>query len=141
MTSNIGTELIQEIKDPKETEHMMMNALRLRFKPELLNRIDDIIIFHSLSKEHLQSIVEIQLSYLKNRLQEHNYEIDVSKGAKKWIADVGYDLTYGARPLKRAIQRYIENPLALKMLEGTFKEGDNILIDVNENGHVSFRKS
>lgn len=141
MTSNIGTDLIQEIKDPEEIEHRMMDALRLRFKPELLNRVDDIIIFHSLSKEHLQSIVDIQLSYLKNRLQEHNYEIDVSKGARTWIADVGYDLTYGARPLKRAIQRYIENPLALKILEGTFKEGDNILIDVNENGHVSFRKS
>jgi ATP-dependent Clp protease ATP-binding subunit ClpB len=141
MTSNIGTDLIQEIRDPKEIEHRMMNALRLRFKPELLNRVDDIIIFHSLSKEHLQSIVEIQLSYLKNRLQERNYEIDVSKGAKTWIADVGYDLTYGARPLKRAIQRYIENPLALKMLEGTFKEGDNILIDMDENGHVSFQKS
>ncbi|NOR05645.1 MAG: ATP-dependent chaperone ClpB [Deltaproteobacteria bacterium] len=141
MTSNIGTDLIQEIKDPEEMEHRMMDALRLRFKPEFLNRVDDVIIFHSLSKEHLQSIVDIQLSYLKDRLQEHNYEIDVSKGAKTWIADAGYDLTYGARPLKRAIQRYIENPLALKILEGTFKEGDNILIDMDENGHVSFRKS
>ena len=140
MTSNIGTDLIQEIKDPEEMEHRMMDALRLRFKPEFLNRVDDMIIFHSLSKEHLQSIVDIQLSYLKNRLQEHNYEIEVSKGAKTWIADVGYDLTYGARPLKRAIQRYIENPLALKILEGTFKEGDNILIDMDENGHVSFLK-
>ncbi|MCD6199144.1 MAG: ATP-dependent chaperone ClpB [Deltaproteobacteria bacterium] len=140
MTSNIGTDLIQEIKDPEEIEHRMMDALRLRFKPEFLNRVDDMIIFHSLSKEHLQGIVDIQLSYLKNRLQEHNYEIDVSKGAKTWIADVGYDLTYGARPLKRAIQRYIENPLALKILEGTFKEGDNILIDMDENGHVLFRK-
>ncbi|PXF58662.1 MAG: ATP-dependent chaperone ClpB [Deltaproteobacteria bacterium] len=140
MTSNIGTDLIQEIKDPEEVEHRMMDALRLRFKPEFLNRVDDMIIFHSLSKEHLQSIVDIQLSYLKDRLQEHNYEIDVSKGAKTWIADVGYDLTYGARPLKRAIQRYIENPLALKILEGTFKEGDNILTDMDENGHVLFRK-
>ncbi|RKX61543.1 MAG: ATP-dependent chaperone ClpB [Thermodesulfobacteriota bacterium] len=140
MTSNIGTDLIQEIKDPGEVEHRMMDALRLRFKPEFLNRVDDMIIFHSLSKEHLQSIVDIQLSYLKDRLQEHNYEIDVSNGAKTWIADVGYDLTYGARPLKRAIQRYIENPLALKILEGTFKEGDNILIDMDENGHVLFRK-
>ncbi len=141
MTSNIGTDLIHEIRDPEEMERRMMDALRLRFKPEFLNRVDDMIIFHSLSKEHLQSIVDIQLSYLKNRLQEHNYEIDVSKGAKTWIADVGYDLTYGARPLKRAIQHYIENPLALKILEGTFKEGDNILIDMDENGHVSFRKS
>ncbi len=141
MTSNIGTDLIQEISDPEEMEHRMMDALRLRFKPEFLNRVDDMIIFHSLSKEHLQSIVDIQLSYLKNRLQEHHYEIDVSKGVKAWIADVGYDPTYGARPLKRAIQRYIENPLALKILEGTFKEGDNILIDMDENGHVSFLKN
>lgn len=140
MTSNIGTDLIQEISDPEEMERRMMDALRLRFKPEFLNRVDDMIIFHSLSKEHLQSIVDIQLSYLKNRLQEHHYEIDVSKGVKAWIADVGYDPIYGARPLKRAIQRYIENPLALKILEGTFKEGDNILIDMDENGHVSFRK-
>ena len=141
MTSNIGTDLIQEIKDPKEIEHRMMDALRLRFKPEFLNRVDDMIIFHSLSKEHLQSIVDIQLSYLKDRLQEHNYEIKVSKGAKAWIADVGYDPTYGARPLKRAIQRYIENPLALKILEGTFKEGDKVLVDIDKNSHVSFRKS
>ena len=140
MTSNIGTDLIQEISDPEEMEHRMMDALRLRFKPEFLNRVDDMIIFHSLSKEHLQSIVDIQLSYLKNRLQEHHYEIDVSKGVKAWIADVGYDPTYGARPLKRAIQRYIENPLALKILEGTFKEGDKVFVDMDENGHVSFRK-
>jgi ATP-dependent Clp protease ATP-binding subunit ClpB len=141
MTSNIGTDLIQEIRDPEEMEHRMMDALRFRFKPEFLNRVDDMIIFHSLSKEHLQSIVDIQLSYLKNRLQEHNYEIDVSKGAKAWIADVGYDPMYGARPLKRAIQRFVENPLALKILEGTFKEGDKVLVDMDKNGHVLFRKS
>jgi ATP-dependent Clp protease ATP-binding subunit ClpB len=141
MTSNIGTDLIQEIRDPEEMEHRMMDALRLRFKPEFLNRVDDMIIFHSLSKEHLQSIVDIQLSYLKNRLQEHHYEIDVSKEAKAWIADVGYDPIYGARPLKRGIQRYVENPLALKILEGIFKEGDKVLVDMDKNGHVSFRKS
>jgi ATP-dependent Clp protease ATP-binding subunit ClpB len=141
MTSNIGTDLIQEIKNPEELEHRMMDALRLHFKPEFLNRVDDRIIFHSLSKEHLQSIVDIQLSHLKNRLQERNYEIDVAKGAKAWIADVGYDPTYGARPLKRAIQRYIENPLALKILDGTFKEGDKVFVDMDENGHISFRKS
>jgi ATP-dependent Clp protease ATP-binding subunit ClpB len=141
MTSNIGTDLVQEIRDPEEMEHRMMDALRLHFKPEFLNRVDDMIIFHSLSKEHLQSIVDIQLSYLKDRLQEHHYEIDVSKEAKAWIADVGYDPAYGARPLKRAIQRYVENPLALKILEGAFKEGDKVLVDTDENGRVSFRKS
>ena len=141
MTSNIGTDLIQETRNPEDLEHRMMEALRLHFKPEFLNRVDDIIIFHALSEEHLQSIVDIQLSYLKNRLREHHYEIDIAKGAKAWIADVGYDPTYGARPLKRAIQRYIENPLALKILEETFKEGDKILVDMDENGHISFRKS
>ncbi|MBW1719150.1 MAG: ATP-dependent chaperone ClpB [Deltaproteobacteria bacterium] len=141
MTSNIGTDLIQEIMDPKEMEHKMMDSLRLHFKPEFLNRVDDMIIFHSLSKENLQSIVEIQLRYLENRLQEHNYEMDLTKKAKNWIADVGYDPIYGARPLKRAIQRYIENPLALKILEGTFKEGDKIFVDIDENGHVSFGKN
>ncbi|OPL13788.1 MAG: ATP-dependent chaperone ClpB [delta proteobacterium ML8_D] len=141
MTSNIGTDLIQQIRDTEEIEHKMMNSLRSHFKPEFLNRIDDIIIFHSLSKEHLESIVDIQLNYLKNRLKERNYEIDLTKEAKEWIADVGYDPNYGARPLKRAIQRYIENPLALKILEGTFKEGDNILVDIDENGHISFRKN
>ncbi|MFO8241499.1 MAG: ATP-dependent chaperone ClpB [Dissulfuribacterales bacterium] len=141
MTSNIGTDLIQQIRDPEEIEHKMMNSLRSHFKPEFLNRIDDIIIFHSLSKEHLESIVDIQLNYLKNRLKERNYEIDLTKKAKTWIADVGHDPTYGARPLKRSIQRYVENPLALKILEGTFKEGDNILVDIDENGHISFRKN
>ncbi|MBW2349726.1 MAG: ATP-dependent chaperone ClpB [Deltaproteobacteria bacterium] len=141
MTSNIGTDLIQEIMDPKEMEHKMMDSLRLHFKPEFLNRVDDMIIFHSLSKKNLQSIVEIQLRYLENRLQEHNYEMDLTKKAKNWIADVGYDPIYGARPLKRAIQRYIENPLALKILEGTFKEGDKIFVDIDENGHVSFGKN
>nr|HDN00927.1 ATP-dependent chaperone ClpB [Deltaproteobacteria bacterium] len=141
MTSNIGTDLIQEIKDPEEIEHKMMDSLRVHFKPEFLNRIDDMIVFHSLSKEHLERIVDIQLSYLKNRLKEHNYEIALTKKAKTWIADVGHDPTYGARPLKRAIQRYVENPLALKILEGTFKEGDNILVDIDENGNISFQKN
>jgi ATP-dependent Clp protease ATP-binding subunit ClpB len=141
MTSNIGTDLIQEIKDPEEIEHKMMDSLRIHFKPEFLNRIDDMIVFHSLSKEHLERIVDIQLSYLKNRLKEHNYEIALTKKAKTWIADVGHDPTYGARPLKRAIQRYVENPLALKILEGTFKEGDNILVDIDENGNISFQKN
>lgn len=141
MTSNVGTDLIQEIRDPEEIEHKMMDSLRLHFKPEFLNRIDDMIIFHSLSKEHLERIVDIQLGYLKNRLKEHNYEIALTKEAKTWIADVGHDPTYGARPLKRAIQRYVENPLALKILEGTFKEGDNIFVDIDENSNISFRKN
>jgi ATP-dependent Clp protease ATP-binding subunit ClpB len=141
MTSNIGSELIKEIKDTEEIEQRIMDALGRSFKPEFLNRIDDIIIFHSLSREHIQSIVDIQISYLKERMQEHNYQIKVSQKAKSWIANIGYDPVYGARPLKRAIQRYIENPLALKILEGAFEEGSEILVDIDENNQITFQKS
>ncbi len=139
MTSNIGTDMIPEISASEDLERRMMDALRLHFKPEFLNRVDDRIVFHALSKEHLQRIVDIQLGYLKNRLEEHHYEIDVSQKAKVWLADVGYDPIYGARPLKRASQRHIENPLALKILDGAFKEGKKIAVDVDEDGHVSFQ--
>jgi len=141
MTSNLGSDLVQEIMEPKEMERRMMETLRLHFKPEFLNRVDDKITFHALSKEHLKRIIEIQLGYLRNRLREHNYEVDVSEGAKAWLAEVGYDPTYGARPLKRAIQNYIENPLALKILEGAFNEGDKIIVDVDKLGNISFQKA
>ncbi len=140
MTSNLGSDLVQRGMEPKEMEHRMMETLRLHFKPEFLNRVDDKITFHALTKRHLEKIVEIQLGYLRNRLKEHNYEISVTEGAKAWLARVGYDPNYGARPLKRAIQNYIENPLALKILEGSFSEGDQIIIDLDENGNISFKK-
>jgi len=141
MTSNIGSELIQEIKDPALAEQKVMEALRAHFKPEFLNRVDEIIIFHSLSKEDLKKIVDIQLGYLSERLEEHNYKIKLTEKAKEWLAEVGYDPNFGARPLKRAIQKYIEDPLALKILEGSFKPGDEIIVDVDENGHVIFNKA
>lgn len=141
MTSNLGSDLVQEGMDPEEMGRQMMEILRLHFKPEFLNRVDDKIAFHALSKEHLKRIIEIQLGYLRNRLKEHNYEVAVTEGAKTWLAEVGYDPTYGARPLKRAIQNYIENPLALKILEGAFSEGDKIVVDVDENANISFQKA
>ncbi len=140
MTSNIGSHMIQEIKDPVEMERRVMEQLRAHFRPEFLNRVDDIIIFHALSKEELAKIVEIQIRYLAQRLKERNFDIEVTDKAKQWLADVGYDPTYGARPLKRAIQRYVEDPLALQILEGIFKEGDKIIVDVDENNHIVFRK-
>ena len=140
MTSNLGSDLVQEGMDPEEMGRQMMEILRLHFKPEFLNRVDDKIAFHALSKEHLKRIIEIQLGYLRNRLKEHNYEVAVTEGAKAWLAEVGYDPTYGARPLKRAIQNYIENPLALKILEGAFSEGDKIIVDVDKLGNISFQK-
>ncbi len=140
MTSNVGSSLIIEATNAAEMEARVMEALRAQFRPEFLNRIDDIIIFHALSKEHLAKIVEIQVGYLAERLRENGYELEITDRAREWLAEVGYDPNFGARPLKRAIQRYIEDPLALEILEGVFKEGDKIIVDLDENNHVIFRK-
>ncbi len=141
MTSNIGSDVIQQIKDHEEMERRVLEAMRLHFKPEFLNRVDDIIIFHALTREHLIKIVDIQLQYLADRLAANGYGMEVTDKAKQWIADKGFDPAYGARPIKRAIQRYIEDPLALRILEGAFVEGDTIRIDVDENGNALFEKA
>jgi ATP-dependent Clp protease ATP-binding subunit ClpB len=140
MTSNIGSDLIQEAPDRKEMERRITEMMRLSFKPEFLNRVDEQIIFHALDRDHLKKIVDIQLTYLEARLRENKYGLHVSEKAKAFIADVGYDPRYGARPLKRAIQRYFENPLAMKVLEGAFAEGETIAVDLDENGNVAFSK-
>jgi ATP-dependent Clp protease ATP-binding subunit ClpB len=131
MTSNIGSQWIQDLgaRDYEEMKRRVLEALRAHFKPEFLNRIDEIIIFHGLTREHLKAIIEIQIENLKKRLAERKIEIQLTDRAKELLAEVGYDPTYGARPLKRAIQNLIQNPLAMKVLEGTFSEGDKIIID------------
>ncbi|MGB9712144.1 MAG: ATP-dependent chaperone ClpB [Dissulfurimicrobium sp.] len=138
MTSNIGSDLIQEIRDYKTMEQRVNEVLRLSFRPEFLNRVDDKIIFHPLERLHLIKIVDIQLGHLAERLSENKLMLEVTDRAKEWIAEAGYDPSFGARPLKRAIQRYIEDPLAMKLLEGVFKEGGKIVVDIDENGHVVF---
>ncbi len=142
MTSNIGSQWVQELRDNREEmERRVMEAVRAHFRPEFLNRIDEIIIFNSLTKEHLKRIVEIQVRYLQQRLEDKHIVIHLTDRAKEWLAEVGYDPVYGARPLKRCIQRYIEDPLAIKLLEGTFQEGDHILVDYDETkGQLDFRK-
>jgi ATP-dependent Clp protease ATP-binding subunit ClpB len=141
MTSNIGSDVIMQVTDHQEMERRVLDAMRLHFKPEFLNRVDDIIIFHALTREHLIKIVDIQLRYLGDRLEDAGYGMEVTDKAKQWIADRGFDPAYGARPIKRAIQRYIEDPLALRILEGAFVEGDTIRIDVDENGNAVFEKA
>ncbi len=142
MTSNIGSQWVQELQyDRQEMERRVMEAVRAHFRPEFLNRIDEIIVFNNLTREHLKRIVEIQVRYLQNRLEDKHIVIHLTDRAKEWLAQVGYDPVYGARPLKRAIQRYIEDPLAIKLLEGTFQEGDHILVDYDETkGQLDFRK-
>ena len=108
----------------------VMNEVRKTFRPEFLNRLDDIIVFHELSREQLNNIVEIMVKDLQRRLADRKMGLELSKGAKNWLADAGYDPTYGARPLRRAIERHVENPVSNRILAGDFKEGDTIMVDV-----------
>jgi ATP-dependent Clp protease ATP-binding subunit ClpB len=133
MTSNLGSEIIQETVG-QQREDRVMEMLRAEFRPESLNRVDEIIFFNNLSQEHLKRIVDIQLELLKKRLKDKKLEIDITDKALEFIADRGYDPAYGARPLKRAIQRHIQDPLAMRILEGEFTEGSEIKIDVTMSG-------
>jgi ATP-dependent Clp protease ATP-binding subunit ClpB len=114
--------------------------LREHFKPEFLNRIDEIIFFHALDREHLKQIVDIQLAGLTKRLEERKIHVQLSDNAKDLLVREGYDPIYGARPLKRTIQKQILDPLALRVLEGDFLEGDTVTVDVAAGGGLSFSK-
>ena len=116
------------------------DALREFFRPEFLNRIDELVEFHALSREQLGSIVELQLARLRGRLAERSLALELTDDAKEVLAEAGWDPTYGARPLKRAIQRMLENPLALRLLEGEFEEGDTIRVDAKD-GELVFEKA
>jgi ATP-dependent Clp protease ATP-binding subunit ClpB len=113
--------------------------LREYFRPEFLNRVDEIVEFHPLSRDQIGEIVELQLRRLRERLAERGLDLEITDGAKEVLAEAGWDPTYGARPLKRAIQRLVENPLALRLLEGDFAEGDTIRVDA-QNGDLVFEK-
>ena len=143
MTSNIGSQWIYEMNEQNRESiiQKVMDSLRQNFKPEFLNRIDEVIIFNSLDKEKIVKIVDIQLDILKKRLQDKRVSLEVTTRAKEFLAEKGYDPHYGARPLKRTIQRYIQDPIALKILEGVFKEGDKIETDLDEkNEKLTFKK-
>src|SRR5580765_4587527 len=131
MTSNLGSQYILELgaKDRKEMERRVNAALRDAFKPEFLNRVDETIIFNNLGREEIKSIVEIQLKRLRRNLAGRKMALEITERAKALIADSGFDPVYGARPLKRTIQRLIQDPLAVKILAGEFKEGDRVKVD------------
>jgi len=145
MTSNIGSPVIQECseqgKKPSEMKERVMAELRSRFRPEFLNRVDDIIIFTSLNREEIKRIVDLQVAYLDRRLAARKMVLELSEAAREHLARTGYDPAFGARPLKRLIQKEIENPLALKILEGEFADGDRIKADYDsKGGKIIFRK-
>jgi ATP-dependent Clp protease ATP-binding subunit ClpB len=132
MTSNIGSQWIQELatSDRQEMEQRVMEALRANFKPEFLNRVDETIIFQNLAPEQIAEIVRIQINKLRDRLAAKDIELTLSNGAVSFIAEKGYDPVYGARPLKRVIQQYIENPLSLEILKGNIAEGARVAAKV-----------
>jgi ATP-dependent Clp protease ATP-binding subunit ClpB len=143
MTSNVGSELIQEASrrgdSDEKLKDKLMDVLRHTFKPEFLNRIDETVVFHSLGRGEIEHIVEIQLKDLRKRLAERKLQLEVTPEAKALLAERGYDPVFGARPLKRTIQRMIENPLAVEVLAGRFGEGDTVVVEP-DGETLRFRK-
>ena len=136
MTSNLGSQRIQNFSDEDSYDDMkaaVMEVVGSHFRPEFINRVDDVVVFHSLDKSHIRSIVEIQLGDLRARLAERELALVISEAAMDRLADAGFDPVYGARPLKRAIQTQIENPLAEKILAGDFLPGSAIEIDAGQS--------
>ena len=138
MTSNIGSTYILEHArgDWEQVETQVMETLRQNFKPEFLNRVDDIIIFRPLGKEEIEQIVDLQLERVERLLAERKITLEVTPEAKRVLGREGYDPAYGARPLKRAIQRLMQNPLAMAVLEGKFSEGDTIVVRPDGKGAI-----
>ncbi|HKY84729.1 MAG TPA: AAA family ATPase [Anaerolineales bacterium] len=155
MTSNLGTEYVTRSgtlgfrrrdgdagRADREAEEKIEKALKDTFRPEFLNRIDEVIIFSPLSLEEMESIVALQMQEVRERLAEHGVSIELTDPARKWLARTGYDPAFGARPLRRAIQKFVESPLSIKILQGEFAQGDVVLVDVDEKEEgVVFRRS
>jgi ATP-dependent Clp protease ATP-binding subunit ClpC len=141
MTSNIGTGFVRSggtlgfIKeDSLSAQERQLRAnierdLKQTFRPEFLNRVDEVIIFHSLTQEHVKAIVDLQMAEISGRLAEQGLKIELTEAARDWLANEGYDPQFGARPVRRTLERYVENPLAKRLLAGEFKDGDTVVVD------------
>ena len=141
MTSNIGSPRILEYRGAfsgtqyEQMKNAVLDELRRHFRPEFLNRVDEVIVFHALSEEQLKKITEIQLGLLRRRLAERHIEIELTEAAKAHLVRVGYDPNYGARPLKRTIQREVETPLARSIIKGEVRDGQKVIVDVDPARH------
>jgi ATP-dependent Clp protease ATP-binding subunit ClpB len=143
MTSNLGSQVIQELAGEDNYDAMksaVMEIVGQHFRPEFINRVDDVVVFHPLSREHIRMIVDIQLAYLHDRLATREMQIVLSDAARDKLAEAGFDPVYGARPLKRAIQQQVENPLAQEILQGRFNPGDTIEVGVTDD-HLEFQNA
>jgi ATP-dependent Clp protease ATP-binding subunit ClpB len=131
MTSNLGAEYLVNLKETEDVDivrEQVMAVVRANFRPEFLNRVDEVILFHRLKREHMEAIVEIQLQRLMKLLADRKIELELDAEARRWLAEKGYDPAYGARPLKRVIQKQLQDPLAEKILAGEVRDGDRVLI-------------
>ncbi|TVQ54244.1 MAG: ATP-dependent chaperone ClpB, partial [Rhodobacteraceae bacterium] len=139
LTSNLGAEFLTALPDGAgvgQARDDVMAMVRAHFRPEFLNRLDEIVLFERLSREHMTGIVDIQLAILAKRLAERKIALDVSDDAKAWLGDKGYDPVYGARPLKRVIQKALQDPLAEAILSGTVADGDTMPVSVGPDGLI-----
>jgi ATP-dependent Clp protease ATP-binding subunit ClpB len=137
MTSNLGSEIIAQQEaghDLDEVRKQVMEVVQMSFRPEFLNRLDETILFSRLTRENMDGIVDIQLERLRKRLADRDLSIKLDGAARGWLADQGYDPVYGARPLKRVIQRSLENPLAQAILEGRLEDGAEIKVSAGKDG-------
>jgi len=136
MTSNVGSDVIKQLgaqAESMDVRNAVMSALDRQFRPEFLNRLDDIITFHSLTRDHIVRIVDIQLVRLEKLLAQRRVTVELTMNAKMFLADHGFDPVFGARPLKRAVQKYLQDPLASSLLESTIHEGDHIVVDATND--------
>jgi ATP-dependent Clp protease ATP-binding subunit ClpB len=129
MTSNIGSHHFREVADPDRVRPLVLEELRQHLRPEFLNRIDEVIVFRSLGLEEIKQVVEIQAAHLRRRLAEKRITLELTDAAKAVLAREGFDPVFGARPLKRTLQRMVQDPLALRLLEGEFQPGDTVRVD------------
>ncbi|WP_394269036.1 ATP-dependent chaperone ClpB [Qipengyuania sp.] len=141
LTSNLGSQYLAQLEDGqqvKDVEPQVMDVVRAHFRPEFLNRLDEIILFHRLAQEHMAPIVDIQVARVQKLLRDRKIVLDLTDGARAWLGRVGYDPVYGARPLKRAVQRYLQDPLAEKLLQGEVPDGSRVHIEEGE-GELAMR--
>jgi ATP-dependent Clp protease ATP-binding subunit ClpC len=151
MTSNLGTEFVTRSgtlgfqrsgdTETRENEEKIERALKDTFRPEFLNRIDEVIIFSQLSTKDMERIVDLQMEQIRERLAEHGIEVDITDSARTWLAQEGYDPAFGARPLKRALQKHVESPLSIRILQGEFGDGDRVIVDFAEEEGLVFRQA
>jgi len=145
MTSNIASPTIQEMTrqgvGQDAIRSRVMEELRRHLRPEFLNRVDEVIVFGPLTREQIGQIVEIQLGRLRQMLQDRKVTLELTDAARQRLAEEGYDAVYGARPLKRVIQQRLQNELAMRLLQGEFREGDRVTVDFDSEGGFTFRKA